>query len=76
MANKYALDWYKKTQSRILECGVCTEIYNEDDRAPRLFILRIAVNHFRSHFPVEIRDDPALCYLYRNYQVLFYLPYD
>ena len=36
MANKYALDWNKKTQSRFLECGVCTEIYNEDDRAPRL----------------------------------------
>lgn len=36
MANKYTLDLYRKTQRRFLECGVCTEIYNEDDRVPRI----------------------------------------
>ena len=35
MTNKYTLDLYRKTQRRFLECGVCTEIYNEDERVPR-----------------------------------------
>ena len=35
MTSKYTLDLYRKTQRRFLECGVCTEIYNEDDRVPR-----------------------------------------
>ena len=35
MANIYTLELYIKAQCRFLECGVCTEIYNEDDRAPR-----------------------------------------
>jgi hypothetical protein len=29
------IELHKKAQRRFLECGVCTEIYNEDDRAPR-----------------------------------------
>ena len=35
MANINTLELYRKTQRRFLECGVCTEIYNEDDRVPR-----------------------------------------
>ena len=30
----YTLDLHIKTQRRFLECGVCTEIYNEDERVP------------------------------------------
>jgi hypothetical protein len=34
--SRHTLDLYRKTQRRFLECGVCTEIYNEDERVPRL----------------------------------------